>query len=181
MVVREVADTLYHLVDEKQYTLAPQLDITNTHQLTMPLLVEDIDNLLGWGFWIGLNEADVADYTKLLEEYPEEPLKIFAQSELVKSGLSVQLPHTQDENLIVNFRNYSKDKLSLNSTETYSFFSADSLSNDFKGELRITNLSKLYDYMITVKTVGVNIVISKVEEQETTYTLNEYINISVVE
>ena len=181
MVVREVADTLYHLVDEKQYTLAPQLDITNTHQLTMPLLVEDIDNLLGWGFWIGLNEADVADYTKLLEEYPEEPLKIFAQSELVKSGLSVQLPYTQDENLIVNFRNYSKDKLSLNSTETYSFFSADSLSNDFKGELRITNLSKLYDYMITVKTVGVNIVISKVEEQETTDTLNEYINISVVE
>jgi hypothetical protein len=57
----------------------------------------------------------------------------------------------------------------------------DSLSKDIKGELRITNLSKLYDYMITVKTVGVNIVKSKVEQEETTYTINEYINISVVE
>jgi hypothetical protein len=34
--------------------------------------------------------------------------------------------------------------------------------------------------MITVKTVGVNVIKSKVEEEETTYTLNEYINISVV-
>lgn len=181
MVIKEVADTLYHLVDEKQYTLAPQLDITNGHQLTMPLLVEDLDNLLGWGFWIGLNETDVENYAKLLEELPEEPLKIFAHSELVKSGLSLRLPQTQNENLIINFRNFSKDKLSLNSTGTYSFFSVDSLSKDIKGELRITNLSKLYDYMITVKTVGVNIVKSKVEQEETTYTINEYINISVVE
>ena len=34
--------------------------------------------------------------------------------------------------------------------------------------------------MITLKTVGVNIVKSKVQEEETTYKLNEYINISVI-
>ncbi|MDA7778068.1 hypothetical protein N9H57_01680 [Flavobacteriaceae bacterium] len=180
MVVKEVSDTIYHLVDEKQYTLAPQLDITNGHQLTMPLLVEDLDNLLGWGFWIGLNEGDVKKYNDLLMFYPEDPLKLFARSELVKNGYLVLLPVTEDENLVVNFKNLSEDKLSLNSTETYGFFSSDSLSNDYKGELRITNRSKLYDYMITVKTVGVNVVKSKVEEEETTYTLNEYINISVV-
>ena len=80
----------------------------------------------------------------------------------------------------INFKNSSSDALSLNSTKTYSFFSSDSLSQDYKGELLITNKSKLYDYMITVKTVGVNVIKSKVEEEETTYTLNEYINISVV-
>ena len=180
MVVKQVADTIYHLVDEKQYTLAPQLDITNGHQLTMPLSVDDLDNLLGWGFWIGLNEKDIENYTKLFEQNPEDPLKLFAKSELTKIGLNVQLPYSLDENLIINFKNSSGDALSLNSTKTYSFFSSDSLSQDYKGELRITNKSKLYDYMITVKTVGVNVIKSKVEEEETTYTLNEYINISVV-
>jgi hypothetical protein len=175
-----VADTIYHLVDEKQYTLAPQLDITNGHQLTMPLSVDDLDNLLGWGFWIGLNQKDIENYTKLFEQNPDDPLKLFAKSELTKVGLNVQLPYSLDENLIINFKNSSGDALSLNSTKTYSFFSSDSLSQDYKGELRITNKSKLYDYMITVKTVGVNVIKSKVEEEETTYTLNEYINISVV-
>ena len=180
MVVKQVADTIYHLVDEKQYTLAPQLDITNGHQLTMPLSVDDLDNLLGWGFWIGLNEKDIENYTKLFEQNSDDPLKLFAKSELTKVGLNLQLPYSLDENLIINFKNSSGDALSLNSTKTYSFFSSDSLSQDYKGELRITNKSKLYDYMITVKTVGVNVIKSKVEEEETTYTLNEYINISVV-
>ena len=180
MVVKEVADTIYHLVDEKQYTLAPQLDITKGHQLTMPLSVDDLDNLLGWGFWIGLNEKDIDNYNKLFNQIHDDPLKLFAKSELTKVGLNIQLPYSLDENLIINFKNSSSDALSLNSTKTYSFFSSDSLSQDYKGELLITNKSKLYDYMITVQTVGVNVIKSKVEEEETTYTLNEYINISVV-
>jgi len=180
MVVKQVADTIYHLVDEKQYTLAPQLDITKGHQLTMPLSVDDLDNLLGWGFWIGLNEKDIENYNKLFNQNLDDPLKLFAKSELTKVGLNIQLPYSLDENLIINFKNSSSDALSLNSTKTYSFFSSDSLSQDYKGELLITNKSKLYDYIITVKTVGVNVIKSKVEEEETTYTLNEYINISVV-
>jgi hypothetical protein len=34
--------------------------------------------------------------------------------------------------------------------------------------------------MITLKMVGVNVVKSKVEQEETNYMLNEFINISVV-
>jgi hypothetical protein len=98
----------------------------------------------------------------------------------MKATSLFQLPHTLDENIVVDFQKKSNDISSLNSTETYSFFKSDSLSPDYKGELRITNQSKIYDYMVTVKTVGVNIVKSKVEVEETTYTLNEYFNISVL-
>jgi hypothetical protein len=180
MVVKEVADTLYHLIEEKQYTLAPRLDLTNTHQLKMPLIVEELDNVLGWAYWIGLTKSDRDEYVKLNELIFDEPLKLFAKTELMKATSLFQLPHTLDENIVVDFQKKSNDISSLNSTETYSFFKSDSLSPDYKGELRITNQSKIYDYMVTVKTVGVNIVKSKVEVEETTYTLNEYFNISVL-
>jgi hypothetical protein len=180
MVVKEVSDTLYHLVDEKQYTLASVLDITNIHQLKIPLIVDDLDNLLGWGYWIGLSSSDAVEYSRLHELEFEDPLKLFAKSELLKTSSSFTLPKTFDQNVRIDFKKNSDDNPSLNSTDTYSFYRSDSLSNELKGELKITNLSKLYDYMITLKMVGVNIVKSKVEEEETNYMLNEFINISVV-
>ena len=180
MVIKEVSDTIYHIVDEKQYNLAPYLDITNPHKLKIPLVIDNLENLLGWAYWIGISKSDIDNYSQLYELIFDEPLKLFAKSELIKTSSKFTLPKTLNENLKIDFKNNSDDNISLNSTISYSFFKTDSLSNPFKGELRITNLSKLYDYMITLKTVGVNIVKSKVEEEEITYKLNEYINISVI-
>ena len=180
MVIKEVSDTIYHLVDEKQYNLAPYLDITNPHKLKIPLVIDNLENLLGWAYWIGISKSDIDNYSQLYELIFDEPLKLFAKSELIKTSSKFTLPKTLNENLKIDFKNNSDDNISLNSTISYSFFKTDSLSNPLKGELRITNLSKLYDYMITLKTVGVNIVKSKVEEEEITYKLNEYINISVI-
>tara|TARA_Y100000389_G_C17420140_1_gene496230 strand:+ start:270 stop:1529 length:1260 start_codon:yes stop_codon:yes gene_type:complete len=180
MMVKEISDTIYHLVDEKQYNLAPLLDITNPHKLKIPLVFDNLENLLGWGYWVGISKSDIDNYSQLYELIFDEPLKLFAKSELIKTSSKFTLPKTTNENLKIDFKNNSNDNISLNSTISYSFFKTDSLSNPLKGELRITNLSKLYDYMITLKTVGVNIVKSKVQEEETTYKLNEYINISVI-
>jgi hypothetical protein len=180
MVIKEVSDTIYHLVDEKLYNLAPLLDITNPHKLKIPLVIDNLENLLGWGYWVGISKSDIDNYSQLYELIFDEPLKLFAKSELVKTSSKFTLPKTLNENLKIDFKNNSSDSISLNSTISYSFFKTDSLSKPLKGELRITNLSKLYDYMITLKTVGVNIVKSKVQEEETTYKLNEYINISVI-
>jgi hypothetical protein len=180
MVIKEVSDTIYHLVDEKLYNLAPLLDITNPHKLKIPLVIDNLENLLGWGYWVGISKSDIDNYSQLYELIFDEPLKLFAKSELIKTSSKFTLPKTLNENLKIDFKNNSSDSISLNSTISYSFFKTDSLSKPLKGELRITNLSKLYDYMITLKTVGVNIVKSKVQEEETTYKLNEYINISVI-
>ena len=180
MVVKEVADTIYHLIDEKQYTLAPRLDLTNIHELKMPLIVEELDNVLGWAFWVGLTKSDRDKYVKLNELFKDEPLMLFAKAELMKVTSFFQLPQTLDDNIVVDFQKKSNDVSSLNSTETYSFFKSDSLSPVYKGELRITNQSKIYDFMVTVKMVGVNIVKSRVEVEETTYRLSEYFNISVL-
>ncbi|MAJ50758.1 MAG: hypothetical protein CMB82_03975 [Flammeovirgaceae bacterium] len=180
LVIKEVSDTIYHLIDEKQYNLAPYLDITNPHKLKIPLVIDNLENLLGWGYWLGISKSDIDNYSQLYELIFDEPLKLFAKSELIKTSSKFTLPKTLNENLKIDFKNNSNDYISLNSSISYSFFKTDSLSNPLKGELRITNLSKLYDYMITLKTVGVNIVKSKVQEEETTYKLNEYINISVI-
>ena len=180
LVIKEVSDTIYHLVDEKQYNLAPYLDITNPHKLKIPLVIDNLENLLGWGYWLGISKSDIDNYSQLYELIFDEPLKLFAKSELIKTSSKFILPKTLNENLKIDFKNNSNDNISLNSTISYSFFKSDSLSTSLKGELSITNNSKIYDYMITLKTVGVNIVKSKVEQQETSYDLNEFINISVV-
>ena len=180
MVIKEVSDTLYHLIDEKQYTLAPRLDLTNVHRIEMPFIVEDLDNVIGWGFWVGLNKSDSESYSKLNELILEEPLKLFAKSELSSTASRFSLPQTPNENLKFKFSNHSNDTISFNSTETYRFFKSDILANKKKGQLSIINQSKIYDFKITVKTVAVNIQKSKILEKETTYKLDEYINLSLL-
>ncbi len=180
MVIREVSDTIYHLIDEKQYTLAPQLDLTKDHEIEIPFILDELDNLIGWGFWIGLNKSDFENYKKLNEILTEEPLMLFAKTELTRTSSKFSLPQTSDINVNVNFSNYSKDSLSLNSSKNFQFFMSDSLANINKGKLKIKNKSKIYDYLITLKAVAVNIQKSKIQEEQISYKLNEYINISLL-
>ena len=179
-VIREVSDTLYHLVDEKQYSLAPQLDLTKGHEIEVPVIIDKIENVIGWGFWIGLNQSDSKNYEKLSELLAEEPLALFAKAELTKKASPFSLPHSEEDYLNINFSNHSKDTLSLNSFDTYQFFKTDSLADPNKGRLTIQNKSKLFDYLITLKTIAVNIKKSKVQEEQITYKRNEYINISLL-
>lgn len=179
-VIREISDTLYHLIDEKQYTLAPQLDLTKGHEVEIPLIVNELDNVIGWGFWIGLNKSDSENYRKLSEILAEEPLLLFAKTELTKTASAFSLPYSEVENLKVKFFNNSQDSLSLNSFDTYQFFKSDSLSNKSKGKLTIKNNSKLYDHLITLKSIAVNIKKSKIQEEQISYKRNEYITISLV-
>ena len=48
------------------------------------------------------------------------------------------------------------------------------------GKLKIENKSKIYDYLITLKAVAVNIQKSKIQEEQKFYTFDEYINISLL-
>lgn len=180
LVMREVSDTIYQLIDEKQYILAPQLDLTKDHQIEIPLIFDKVDNLIGWGFWVGLNKSDFENYKKLSEILTEEPLMLFAKTEITKSASKFSLPHSTDTNLNVNFSNYSKDNPSLNSTSNFKFFVSNSLNYVNTGKLKIENKSKIYDYLITLKAVAVNIQKSKVQEEQKFYTFDEYINISLL-
>ena len=179
-VIREISDTLYHLIDDKQYTLAPQLDLTKGHEVEIPMIVNELDNVIGWGFWVGLNNLDSENYRKLSEIIAEEPLMLFAKTELTKTASRFSLPHSDVENLRVKFLNNSQDTLSLNSFDTYRFFKSDSLSNKSKGKLTIKNNSKLYDHLITLKSIAVNIKKSKIQEEQISYKRNEYITISLI-
>lgn len=180
LVMREVLDTIYQLIDEKQYTLAPQLDLTKDHQIEIPLIFDKVDNLIGWGFWIGLNKSDFENYKKLSDILTEEPLTLFAKTEITKSANKFSLPHSNDTNISLNFSNYSKDDPSLNSSSNFKFFISDSLEYMNTGKLKIKNKSKIYDYLITLKLVEVNIQKSKIQEEQKFYKFDEYINISIL-
>ena len=180
LVMREVSDTIYQLIDEKQYILAPQLDLTKDHQIEIPLIFDKVDNLIGWGFWIGLNKSDFENYKKLSEILTEEPLMLFAKTEITKSASKFSLPHSMDTNLNVNFSNYSEDNPSLNSTSNFKFFISDSLNYLNIGKLKVENKSKIYDYLITLKAIAVNIQKSKIQEEKKFYKFDEYINISIL-
>ena len=180
LVMREVSDTIYQLIDEKQYILAPQLDLTKDHQIEIPLIFDKVDNFIGWGFWIGLNKSDFENYKKLSEILTEEPLMLFAKTEITKSASKFSLPHSMDTNLNVNFSNYSEDNPSLNSTSNFKFFISDSLNYLNIGKLKIENKSKIYDYLITLKAIAVNIQKSKIQEEKKFYKFDEYINISIL-
>jgi len=90
------------------------------------------------------------------------------------------LPKVLSDNIDVNFSNSTRDYKSLNSNEFYSFFKSDSLSEPNKGRFDIVNVSKLYDLNVAVKVIAVNKELYKIEEEETTYKYNEYINISLL-
>ena len=177
IVIREITDTLYHIIDDRQYVLSAQLDFSKAHKLKIPIIVNELENIIGWGFWIGLNH-DISNYKNLSKVTFDDPLKLFAKTELVKTASRFHLPKTPNEYLAVNFSNYTNDALSLNSTETYSFFKSDSISKPSKGKFDIVNLSKIYDFNLAVKIIAVNTEKIKIEVEETTYKMNEYINIS---
>ena len=83
MVVREVTDTVYHLIDDKQYFLSAQLDFSNSHEIRMPVIIKDLENVIGWAYWIGLDD-DINQYEELTKITFEDPLKLFAKTELLK-------------------------------------------------------------------------------------------------
>ena len=179
MVVREVTDTVYHLIDDKQYFLSAQLDFSNSHEIIMPVIIKDLENVIGWAYWIGLDD-DINQYEELTKITFEDPLKLFAKTELLKLASEFHLPKVLSDNIDVNFSNSTRDYKSLNSNEFYSFFKSDSLSEPNKGRFDIVNVSKLYDLNVAVKVIAVNKELYKIEEEETTYKYNEYINISLL-
>ena len=105
---------------------------------------------------------------------------LFAKTEITKSASKFSLPHSMDTNLNVNFSNYSEDNPSLNSTSNFKFFISDSLNYLNIGKLKVENKSKIYDYLITLKAIAVNIQKSKIHEEKKFYKFDEYINISIL-
>ena len=92
-VVEEVTDTLFAKIDEKKYSLSPRLDITHRSRIDFPISINKVDNLIGWGYWLGLDQDDINNYNVLAEtDQDAEPLIGFIKSELNLRDDHVYLP-----------------------------------------------------------------------------------------
>ena len=115
VVIEEVVDTLFAKVEDKKYSLSPRLDITNTNRMDFPIEVKKVENIIGWGYWLGLNREDFEKYKTLAEADEEsEPLISFIKSELNINQENIYLPQSENPDVYFNLRKLVTDTPSLN-------------------------------------------------------------------
>jgi len=170
-VVEEVTDTLFAKIDEKKYTLSPRLDITHISRIDFPIAINEVDNLIGWGYWLGLDQDDINNYNVLAEsDQDAEPLIGFIKSELNLRENHVYLPRAQNPDVDLRIEKWVSDSPSLNSAKNFGYFSGDTNPQNHKATIYLANESKLYSYDISLLVVAVNVEHSQKEVEKEFYT-----------
>ena len=170
-VVQEVVDTLFAKVEEKKYSLSPRLDITHLSRLDFPIEINNIDNLIGWGYWLGLSQDDLEKYNSLAENDPEmEPLISFIKSELSISENHTYLPRAENPDVYLQINKLVMDTPSLNTAKNFGYFNCKEASSVQKAKVYLANRSKLYQHDISLLVVAVNVEHSQKEIEKEFYT-----------
>ena len=170
-VLEEVVDTLFVKVEDRKYSLSPRLDITNPNRMDFPIEVKKVENLIGWGYWLGLNQEDLENYKTLAETNEEsEPLISFIKSELNIIEENTYLPRSENPDLYFNLRKLVTDTPSLNTQTNYGFFISEPSPQTQKAKIYLANKSKLYEYNISLLVVAVNVEYSQKEVEKEFYT-----------
>lgn len=170
-VLEEVVDTLFVKVEDRKYSLSPRLDITNPNRIDFPIEVKKVENLIGWGYWLGLNQEDLENYKTLAETNEEsEPLISFIKSELNIIEENTYLPRSENPDLYFNLRKLVTDTPSLNTQTNYGFFISEPSPQTQKAKIYLANKSKLYEHNISLLVVAVNVEYSQKEVEKEFYT-----------
>ena len=170
-VLEEVVDTLFVKVEDRKYSLSPRLDITNPNRMDFPIEVKKVENLIGWGYWLGLNQEDLENYKILAETNEEsEPLISFIKSELNIIEENTYLPQSENPDLYFNLRKLVTDTPSLNTQTNYGFFISEPSPQTQKAKIYLANKSKLYKHSISLLVVAVNVEHSQKEVEKEFYT-----------
>ena len=169
-VVEEVIDTLFAKVEEKKYILSPRLDITHDSRMDFPIEINDVDNLIGWGYWLGLGQDDLQKYKTLAQSDKEkEPLISFIKSELSINEKHTYLPSTENRDVYLQISKLVADPPSLNTAKNYGYFRCEDSSPPQKAKIYLANRSKLYRHDISLLVVAVNVEHSQKEIEKEVY------------
>ena len=170
-VLEEVVDTLFVKVEDKKYSLSPRLDITHQNRMDFPIEVKKIENLIGWGYWLGLNREDLEKYKTLAAADEEsEPLISFIKSELNIIDENTYLPKSENSDIYFDFRKLVDDTPSLNSDVNFGYFISGSSPKTQKAKIYLANKSKLYEHNISLLVVAVNVEYSQKEIEKEFHT-----------
>lgn len=167
IITQKITDTIFMVDPNKIFSLPPYLDITNKPELSIPINIENIENTIGWGYWISLNKDELNSFNRVIEDGNEDPLLVYAKSEIFKNNFDFYLPITNSPYVELKLQSNYDLKSSLNSERNFDFFVYDFSEFDEIPEffLNFKNYSKLYDYKVTFKLVRA-IKIDKLVEKE---------------
>ena len=178
--IEEVNDTIYKIIDSKNFTLGPRLDLTRNYKQTFDINIDEFDNLLGWGYWIGLDKVSIEQYTVLSES--ENPLIVFSKNELLKALRPVELSVNSNKEVELVIKNQSLDARSYNYASNFAFYKSDDFieKNIKKAEVYLTNTSTLYEYDVSYNVVAVGAIKIKNETMKDIIAFKDYIHITII-
>ncbi len=179
-VVEEVRDTLFTKVAEKNYSLSPRLDITHVNRMDFPVEINEVENLIGWGYWLGLDRENIEKYKNLaLSDEESEPLISFIKSELNIREDHTYLPGSKNLDVDLQIKKLVPDPPSLNTAKNYGYYSCNPNSQNQKVKIYLANQSKIYHHDISLLVVAVNVEYSQKEVEKEFYTVIPRLKLSL--
>ena len=87
-----VLDTIYKSNYNKELILNPILDITGKKKLVVPINVAQEDmNLVGWGYWVGLNKSNSLDWASNEDNDSEKSASQLVRNDSVNRKTTVKV------------------------------------------------------------------------------------------
>jgi len=175
-----VNDTIYSLISNKNFSLGSQLDLTKEYFRSFDINIKNDEDLIGWGYWIGLNKIDIAKYKELSVD--ESPLVIFSKNELNREDNNIELPSNTNKDVDLVIKNESLDMRSYNYASNYAFYKTDNFTRKRikKAEVFIKNNSTLYDYDVSYNVMAVILNKKKKEIMKDIIAFKNYIHITLI-
>ena len=126
------------------------------NKIDFPIDISNTDNLIGWGYWLGIGNEALNKYNDLAKLAPEiEPLISFIKSELKIIENHIHLPRSKNPDVLLKINKLVTDFPSLNSSENYGYYTSVDDSSQ-KAKISLFNNSKLYSQDISLLVVAVN-------------------------
>lgn len=172
-VIEEVTDTIYNIYNNNKYNLKSTLYLSNQNRVTLPIHIKNKNNLIGWGYWLGLKNSDTIDPKSYVD---------FSKQEILKSSYNELDLESINDDISLTISNQSLDLRSLNYGKNFAFYINDNdiLSNNNKGVIYVKNNSNLYDYSIQFILISVNLRKSKIEIEKETPVISKYFKLSLI-
>ena len=175
-----VVDTIYNSSYETKFELNSILDITGKDSMVVPINVSQEDmNLMGWGYWVGLNNFNSLDWAS----NEDNDMINYAKQELFNEDSKLSLQASENENIKLRINNISLDSRTLNYSTNYAFYKTDNTIEkpDRRAEIILENLSTINSFKIQLGLVAVFFKERQVELEKEVYETKKLIKLTLEE
>lgn len=175
-----VVDTIYNSSYETKFELNSILDITGKDRMVVPINVSQEDmNLMGWGYWVGLNNFNSLDWAS----NEDNDMINYAKQELFNEDSKLSLQASENDNIKLRINNISLDSRTLNYSTNYAFYKTDNTIEkpDRRAEIILENLSTINSFKIQLGLVAVFFKERQVELEKEVYETKKLIKLTLEE